>query len=238
MTSSSSSSPDASYSTIRPLYRHIHTCFILFLSLRNRPGCSSLFGAFYLNGPFHLDVDLVLHKNPGAWNRLYGMLFIDQPIGTGFSITGKQRIPSEELSLAADLYRALQGFYAAHPAYAERPLYITGEARCYYLFSVSYILCFEPIAWIISKHQHTPLLPQPPCRAMQASMSQALLTTLCRQLLLQTAAYSACTGHGPCRMTWNHPNSSSVALPLATALLVCLHLLLTAHHCALLHEHA
>jgi vitellogenic carboxypeptidase-like protein len=53
------------------------------------PGCSSLFGTFYLNGPFALQTDLSLQPNPGRWNRQYGMLFVDQPIGTGFSIAGE-----------------------------------------------------------------------------------------------------------------------------------------------------
>ncbi|KAF8072930.1 SCPL50 [Scenedesmus sp. PABB004] len=98
------------------------------LWLQGGPGCSSLFGTFYLNGPFALSVDGVLRTNPGRWNRRYGMLFIDQPIGTGFSRAGSQAIPREELTLAAHLYTALQGFYRAHPAFAARPLYITGES--------------------------------------------------------------------------------------------------------------
>lgn len=56
--------------------------------LQGGPGCSSLFGVFYLNGPFALQTDLTLQRNPGRWNRQYGMLFVDQPIGTGFSIPG------------------------------------------------------------------------------------------------------------------------------------------------------
>ena len=30
-----------------------------------------------------------LRQNPGRWNRQYGMLFVDQPIGTGFSVAGE-----------------------------------------------------------------------------------------------------------------------------------------------------
>jgi len=56
--------------------------------LQGGPGCSSLFGTFYLNGPFQLQTDMTLRQNPGRWNRQYGMLFVDQPIGTGFSVAG------------------------------------------------------------------------------------------------------------------------------------------------------
>eukprot|EP00878_Enallax_costatus_P025460 GHUV01027238.1.p1 GENE.GHUV01027238.1~~GHUV01027238.1.p1 ORF type:complete len:479 (+),score=118.13 GHUV01027238.1:82-1518(+) len=96
--------------------------------LQGGPGCSSLFGTFYLNGPYQLQLDMSLRKNPGRWNRRYGMLFIDQPIGTGFSIAGDKPIPREELTLAGDLYTALQGFYTKHPHFKDRPLYITGES--------------------------------------------------------------------------------------------------------------
>jgi hypothetical protein len=42
---------------------------------------------------------------------------------------GEAPIPREELSLAADLYKALQAFYTTHHQYQDRPLYITGEVR-------------------------------------------------------------------------------------------------------------
>jgi vitellogenic carboxypeptidase-like protein len=58
--------------------------------LQGGPGCSSLFGTFYLNGPYQLQTDMTLRDNPGKWNRQYGLLFLDQPIGTGFSIAGAQ----------------------------------------------------------------------------------------------------------------------------------------------------
>jgi vitellogenic carboxypeptidase-like protein len=96
--------------------------------LQGGPGCSSLFGTFYLNGPYQLQLDMSLRKNPGRWNRHYGMLFVDQPIGTGFSIAGDQQIPREELSLAGDMYKALQAFYKQHAQYADRPLFVTGES--------------------------------------------------------------------------------------------------------------
>lgn len=62
--------------------------------MQGGPGCSSLFGTFYLNGPFALQTDLTLQQNPGRWNRQYGMLFVDQPIGTGFSVAGAQQKPT------------------------------------------------------------------------------------------------------------------------------------------------
>ncbi|GFR46687.1 hypothetical protein Agub_g8305 [Astrephomene gubernaculifera] len=98
------------------------------LWLQGGPGCSSFFGMLYINGPYFVNDDLTLRPNPGSWNRLYGMLFIEQPIGVGFSRPGTASIPDNELDVAWDLYRALQSFYRTHPQLASRPLVVTGES--------------------------------------------------------------------------------------------------------------
>ena len=58
------------------------------LWLQGGPGCSSMFGMLYINGPVFVRPNLTLVENPGRWNRRYGTLYIDQPIGTGFSEAG------------------------------------------------------------------------------------------------------------------------------------------------------
>ncbi len=53
------------------------------------------FGALVLvrhltpRSPYFVNDDLTLRENLGAWNRLYGTLFIEQPIGVGFSKKGE-----------------------------------------------------------------------------------------------------------------------------------------------------
>ncbi len=42
----------------------------------------------YINGPYFVNDDLTLRRNLGTWNRIYGMLFVEQPIGVGFSQAG------------------------------------------------------------------------------------------------------------------------------------------------------
>ncbi|MEW5298618.1 MAG: hypothetical protein WDW36_001716 [Sanguina aurantia] len=119
------------------------------LWLQGGPGCSSLFGMLYINGPYFInEEDLSLKANPGSWNRLYGMLFIEQPIGTGYSVRGTQEIPSNELQVADDLYRAIQNFYRLNPAFAQRRLIITGESYAgKYVPSIAhYILQAEAVA--------------------------------------------------------------------------------------------
>ncbi|KXZ54046.1 hypothetical protein GPECTOR_5g155 [Gonium pectorale] len=97
------------------------------LWLQGGPGCSSFFGMLYINGPYFVNDDLTLRRNLGSWNRLYGMLFIEQPIGVGFSRKGRAAIPDNELDVAWDLYRALQSFFRTNPGLRDRPLIITGE---------------------------------------------------------------------------------------------------------------
>lgn len=67
----------------------------------------------------------------GKWNRVFGLLLMDQPVGTGYSYldpqVGNEGIPRDELGMAAHLYAALQGFFARHAELQPRPLFITGE---------------------------------------------------------------------------------------------------------------
>ena len=50
------------------------------------PGCSALSGVLGEAGPFKIDGRThVAHKNPYSWTNLTNILWIDQPVGTGFS---------------------------------------------------------------------------------------------------------------------------------------------------------
>ncbi len=53
--------------------------------MQGGPGCAGQFGNLYELGPQLVTRNLSLAENEGAWNRRAGLLFIDQPVGTGFS---------------------------------------------------------------------------------------------------------------------------------------------------------
>ncbi|KAI1779461.1 Alpha/Beta hydrolase protein [Hypoxylon cercidicola] len=57
----------------------------LVIWMNGGPGASSLFGVFTENGPCHITRDLIPEQNPWSWNKDYNILYVDQPVQTGFS---------------------------------------------------------------------------------------------------------------------------------------------------------
>ncbi|KAJ7790458.1 carboxypeptidase D [Mycena leptocephala] len=74
------------------------------------PGSSSMIGLLQENGPCRITNDSSSVKlNPYSWNNEVNMLFIDQPIGAGFSHGPESVGTSQE---AADVWTFLQIFLA------------------------------------------------------------------------------------------------------------------------------
>ncbi|KAJ4709761.1 Carboxypeptidase [Melia azedarach] len=109
----------------------------LLIWLQGGPGCSSMTGNFLELGPWRVtlsqkekDVEqLSLEPNPGSWNRIFGLLFLDNPIGTGFSIAATvDEIPRDQISVAKHLFAAINGFIQLDSSFTNRPVYVTGES--------------------------------------------------------------------------------------------------------------
>lgn len=77
------------------------------------PGGSSLFGLFVEHGPFAVLESLELVPRNQTWNRHYGMLYIDNPVGAGFSYTETDSgyCTDSKECVARNLFVALQQFY-------------------------------------------------------------------------------------------------------------------------------
>jgi vitellogenic carboxypeptidase-like protein len=99
------------------------------LWLQGGPGSSSIqIGLLNELGPFRLDSNLNLVDNPYTWNKDYHVLFIDQPVGTGYSFTGTGGYATTGQELARDLYTALTQFFKLYPAYSKNDFYVFGES--------------------------------------------------------------------------------------------------------------
>lgn len=99
------------------------------LWLQGGPGGSSLFGLFSENGPYSVTDDLKLIPKPVTWNSKYALLYIDNPVGTGFSYTNSSAGYSEnEDQVAANLHTALVQFFTIYSNYHKNDFYITGES--------------------------------------------------------------------------------------------------------------
>ncbi|KAI8539745.1 hypothetical protein RHMOL_Rhmol09G0206600 [Rhododendron molle] len=97
--------------------------------LTGGPGCSSELAMFYENGPFNIAKNMSLGWNEYGWDKASNLLYVDQPIGTGFSYSSDKRdIRHNEDGVSNDLYDFLQAFFKEHPEYVENDFYITGES--------------------------------------------------------------------------------------------------------------
>lgn len=100
----------------------------LILWLEGGPGCSSIFSLFVENGPFFVR-ETGLHQRKNAWTSHYNVLYVDQPVGTGFSFTDYDNgYISSQAEVALHLYEALTQFYQIFPELRNNALYITGES--------------------------------------------------------------------------------------------------------------
>ena len=101
----------------------------LIIYLQGGPGCSSLFSTFYENGPFYVKDDITLKKNPYSWNNNANLLYVDQPVGVGFSrVASPDHIRTEEDGIAKDFYFFIEKFLEANPEFKGRDYYLTGES--------------------------------------------------------------------------------------------------------------
>ncbi|KAF8758883.1 serine carboxypeptidase [Rhizoctonia solani] len=77
------------------------------LSRSGGPGSSSMIGLFQENGPCRMNEDeLTVSHNPYSWNEYANMLYIDQPIGAGYSY-GQEIVESSKVKANHELEELL-----------------------------------------------------------------------------------------------------------------------------------
>ncbi|KAI3909716.1 hypothetical protein MKW98_014133 [Papaver atlanticum] len=104
----------------------------LLLWLNGGPGCSSIaYGESEEIGPFHIRPDgKTLYQNPYSWNQVANGLFLDSPVGVGFSYSNKSEdlLNNGDASTAEDSLAFLSNWLERFPQYKGREFYLSGES--------------------------------------------------------------------------------------------------------------
>ncbi|XP_078519630.1 putative serine carboxypeptidase CPVL isoform X3 [Lissotriton helveticus] len=101
----------------------------LLLWLQGGPGGTSLFGLFVEHGPYVVNKNLTLSARKYPWTSHYSLIYIDNPVGTGFSFTDDDRgFAKDQVDVGRDLYSALIQFLQIFPEYQKNDFYATGES--------------------------------------------------------------------------------------------------------------
>ncbi|KAA6410377.1 MAG: serine carboxypeptidase [Lasallia pustulata] len=99
----------------------------LIIWLNGGPGCSSLDGLTSENGPLAFYANLTVpNENPYSWTKLANVVYIDQPVGTGYSDGSDQAATNAQVT--ADFYSWLTAFYEVFPALKSKGTHLTGES--------------------------------------------------------------------------------------------------------------
>lgn len=110
------------YTTATPSY----TKRPLTIWLQGGPGASSTgYGNFEELGPLTLD----LQRRNSTWVKDMNVLFIDNPVGSGYSyVDGLSYYTKNNSQIALDLVEFMKQFYANHSEFQEVPLHIFCES--------------------------------------------------------------------------------------------------------------
>ncbi|GAA6008167.1 hypothetical protein JCM10207_007051 [Rhodosporidiobolus poonsookiae] len=130
--------------------RHIADTERTLLWFNGGPGCSSFDGGMMEIGPFRLvpNGGGELVEAEGAWNEYANVIFIDQPVGTGYSYMSTNSYVHELPEAAEHIIEFLSKFYQVFPEFNTHDTYIAGESYAgqYIPYIASAILSSSRIA--------------------------------------------------------------------------------------------
>ncbi|GMH13589.1 hypothetical protein Nepgr_015430 [Nepenthes gracilis] len=105
----------------------------LILWLTGGPGCSALSGLIYEIGPLQFNYSstsvptFILNNN--SWTQVASIIFVDTPVGTGFSYSNTQEgYHSSDTLTASDIYVFLRKWLLGHPNFLLNRLYVAGDS--------------------------------------------------------------------------------------------------------------
>ncbi|CDP06924.1 unnamed protein product [Coffea canephora] len=105
----------------------------LIIWLDGGPGCNSFIPLFFGIGPVILEPlsfngtlpKLVL--NPSTWTKVVSIIFLDSPVGTGFSYAKTAKASqSSDFQASDQAYEFIRKWLHDHPEYKSNPFYVSG----------------------------------------------------------------------------------------------------------------
>ncbi|RYO79276.1 hypothetical protein DL766_002093 [Monosporascus sp. MC13-8B] len=96
--------------------------------LNGGPGCSSEDGVMMEIGPYRLKDENTLERNNGSWHEFANLLFVDNPVGTGYSYVDTNSYVHELDEMADQFIVFLEKWFKLFPKYEGDDLYIAGES--------------------------------------------------------------------------------------------------------------
>eukprot|EP00039_Didymoeca_costata_P020123 m.340136 g.340136 ORF g.340136 m.340136 type:complete len:446 (+) comp19154_c0_seq1:16-1353(+) len=129
---------DAGYLDVKDAFGTAHLFYWMFESRSNPakdpivlwmsggPGCSGQLAMFGENGPYIIQEDLSLKINPQSWTSNATVIWIDQPVGAGFSYGEPPAV--DEQQIAQVTYNFLVAFFEKYPKYKPLKFFIFGES--------------------------------------------------------------------------------------------------------------
>ncbi|KAM4741561.1 lysosomal protective protein [Anableps anableps] len=119
--------------------KHLHYWFVesqnkppsdpVVLWLNGGPGCSSLDGLLTEHGPFLIQDDgVTLQYNPYSWNKIANVLYLESPVGVGFSYSDDKKYATNDTEVSLNNYLALKEFFRLFPEFSSNELFLTGES--------------------------------------------------------------------------------------------------------------
>ncbi|EAU34553.1 predicted protein [Aspergillus terreus NIH2624] len=93
------------------------------------PGCSSLIGLTTGNGPVSFSGNSTrLVQNPHSWTKLGHVLYVDQPVGTGYSTASIPYPVNHNDRVASDFSKWLRSFFLVFPHLQTKRVHLIGES--------------------------------------------------------------------------------------------------------------
>ncbi|OWM80612.1 hypothetical protein CDL15_Pgr006642 [Punica granatum] len=108
----------------------------LMVWLTGGPGCSAFSGLAYEIGPLNFKIKEYINDslpelvyNPYSWTKASSIIFVDAPVGTGFSYATKaSAYRTGDFEQVRDLNNFIRKWLIRHPKFMSSPLYVGGDS--------------------------------------------------------------------------------------------------------------